>query len=153
MRSVALFVALATMAATPARAAWLEASTRHFIVDADTSEQRLRDFATRLEHFDVALRMMYGVADDNMRPANRVRVFAVNETTIGKLCEHCGPGVRGFSTSRPGGSVIYTATLSSAGNAYDISAQTVLLFNYTRSFSAPISPASIRSGTRWASPK
>ncbi len=48
-----LLAGLAALAAVqPANAAWREASTDHFVIYSEQTENSLRDFATRLERFD-----------------------------------------------------------------------------------------------------
>ncbi len=120
---------------TPARAAWFEASTDHFIIDADTTEARIRDFATKLERFDSALRRLYSIKEDVNGRSNRVHVYAAGSNTIVNLCgSGCPQTVRGFYRPRAGGSIIFTAALSGAQGIYDISAQQVLLHEYSHHF-------------------
>ncbi|HLZ77806.1 MAG TPA: hypothetical protein VKQ09_00590 [Sphingomonas sp.] len=128
---VASIILAAATLATPARATWLEATSSHFIIDADTSEDRIRDFAIRLERFDSALRSLYSVEDDPSRHSNRVRLYAVGTGTIVKLC---GSWCRGFYYPRAGGSVIFTAALSDDQSIYDLNAQQVLLHEYSHHF-------------------
>ena len=52
-----LGMALAALAAaTPAQAEWREATSKHFVIYSEDSEKSVREFATRLERFDAALR-------------------------------------------------------------------------------------------------
>jgi tetratricopeptide (TPR) repeat protein len=137
MRGIILgFSALLASAASPARAAWFEATTTHFVVDADAPEGRVKDFASRLERFDAALRMLYGVADDPSRKSNRVHVFATSRDMIAKV--YPGPdgeNIAGFYNPRAGGSVIFTTALSGgAVGDYDLSPQAVLLHEYSHHF-------------------
>lgn len=126
------FLLWALTLAAPSQAAWFEASSAHFIIDADSSEARIRDFATRLERFDEVLRTVYGVQDDPSRHSNRIHLFATSVSTIEKAC---GDTCRGFYVPRAGGSVIYTAALSSASDSeFDLTAQEVLLHEYSHHF-------------------
>ncbi|WP_019831990.1 hypothetical protein [Sphingomonas sp. PR090111-T3T-6A] len=122
---------------TPAHAAWYEASTDHFIIDANSSEVRIRDFARKLELFDAQLRALYGVQDDPSRRSNRIRLFAADTATIVRMCgSSCSSETRGFYKPRAGGSVIFTSTLTTVSNqdSYDLDAQEVLLHEYSHHF-------------------
>ena len=135
-RIAALLIVL-LLAAVPAHAAWFEATSPHFVIDADTSKARIRDFATRLERFDAALRKVYGVADDPTRP--RVRVFATGAGTILSLCHGCPAGTAGFYNAGVGGSVILTAALAGGGGLAGaknlaLDPQEVLLHEYSHHF-------------------
>lgn len=132
IRMLAMFGAL--LASMPARAAWFEATTTHFVVDADAPEARVKDFASRLERFDAALRLLYNVADDPSRKSNRVRVFATDRSTIVDLCHGCPSQVAGFYNPHAGGSVIFTGSLESGQNRYVLNSQTILLHEYSHHF-------------------
>ena len=64
-----LLAALAALLAlaSPAGAAWYEATTPHFIIRAEGDEAKVRDFAARLERFDRALRFVYKREDEPWR--------------------------------------------------------------------------------------
>ena len=57
------------MSATPAAAAWMEASSDHFVIYSDSDEKQLREFATGLERFDKGMRVLRSVdrAEDRGR--------------------------------------------------------------------------------------
>jgi tetratricopeptide (TPR) repeat protein len=125
--------------AAPAHARWFEATTSHFIIDADTSETKIRDFAARLERFDGALRTIYKRADDPSRRSNRVRVYAVSETMISTLCRGCPRGTAGFYNAHAGGSLIFTSALAGGGNIASaknmmLDPQEVLFHEYSHHF-------------------
>lgn len=63
-RRLASVVALAAgLFAGTAHAAWLEATTRHFVIVGDVSEAELRDRARRLEQYDAMLRMVFSAPE------------------------------------------------------------------------------------------
>jgi len=136
LRKLAIGAAIAASVVTSAaRADWYEATTDHFIINANTSEARIRDFATRLERFDAALKTFYGVEEDPGRRSNRVRLFATSQGAINRLCgSDCPYTVAGFYHPKAGGSVIFTAALSGSQNSYDLSSQAVLLHEYSHHF-------------------
>lgn len=141
----AAVAAMWTVAAVPAGATWLEASTDHFIIDANTTEPRLRDFAAKLERFDAALHKIYNVADDPARRADRVRIYAIPLETLQRL--YGSRGVGGFYITRAGRSVIFTSALAPSAKGdlvlgsltarrtnADLDAQSTLLHEYSHHF-------------------
>lgn len=127
---------LAMAAAVPARADWIEARTNHFIIYIDGSEAAARDFATRLERFDAALRRLYDVPDRPEQHVNPVRVFALKDDLFYQTCGGCY-GALGYYLARVGGSVIYTAHMPGADKKAQPgswSSQTVLLHEYGHHF-------------------
>jgi tetratricopeptide (TPR) repeat protein len=72
----ALAVALA-VAGIPAHAAWYEAKSSHFIIDGDVDAQELKDYATKLERFDQAVRMARGMPDPQLTDAGKLRIYFV----------------------------------------------------------------------------
>ena len=133
MNRLFLAIVAALTAAAPVRATWLEARTDHFVIDADTSEAKMRDFAGRLERFDAALGQLYGVTEDSGRRANRVIVFAVDGNTVSRLCRGCPSQVAGFYTPHAGSSVIVTSALGAIGVG-ELTPQAVLLHEYSHHF-------------------
>ena len=134
--AVAVAIAGMAMAAQPASAAWLEASSDHFIIYSDTEEAQLRQFATRLERFDKGLRQLFlpGAAEDEGRRSNRLRIFVVSgQAAVERLCGRCPP-VLGFYVPRVGGSVIFTPRRTGYDSAIDFDAETVLFHEYAHHF-------------------
>ena len=146
-RLCALFVATAFLIAAPASAAWMEAQSDHFIIDADTSEAKLRSFATRLERFDAALRRLYNVPADAAGRSNRVVVFAVDHDMLMRLCKGCLSGTAGFYHTIEGTSEIVTAAFG-IESGWEMSAQTILLHEYSHHFMYTSAPGAY---PRWYS--
>src|SRR5436190_11282349 len=69
--------AAALALAAPASAAWQKTSSAHFVIYADESPEKLREFATSLEKFDKAVRHVRGMTDPPMGDGNRLTVFIV----------------------------------------------------------------------------
>ena len=102
--------ALIMNGAAPAQAAWHRASSAHFIIYADQSPAKLRDFAVKLERFDKAVRIARSMHDVPIGDGNRLTVFVVsNPRAVQKLARDktgfCGrflysAGVR-FGRFRP----------------------------------------------------
>lgn len=112
-----------------AQADWHEASTDHFVVYSDDSPERLERFATQLERFDKALRVMRKLADEPAGDANRVTVYVVGgASTVARLAG--SSNVAGFYRARAGGSMAVVPRRAGT-DALDLSAQAILLHEYT----------------------
>jgi tetratricopeptide (TPR) repeat protein len=116
----------------PALAEWREASSKHFLVYSEASEQSLRDFATKLERFDKAMRIRLGFHDEDLGPGNRVTVFVVdNMAAVQRLARAKGSGVAGFYSGRAGTSLAVVPRVSGSGGATDLNPATILLHEYS----------------------
>ena len=99
MRSSIAGAALALSCAQPACAAWHEASSAHFVVYADEKPDRLLDYATRLERFDRAMRVIRNIPDRPIGKANRLTVYIIDQA---KVTAMAGQGIAGFYSPRAG---------------------------------------------------
>jgi tetratricopeptide (TPR) repeat protein len=128
---------LATATSQPAAAAWLEASSDHFIIYSDTSPEQLQAFADRLERFDAGLRHVFlpNAAADTGRRSNRLRIFVLeNAAAVRRLCRASCRNILGFYTPRIGGSVAFTPRRAGDGSKLDIDPETVLFHEYSHHF-------------------
>ncbi len=135
VRSFGYLAALALAAATSARAEWRQARTDHFVLTIDDSEEGARDFATRLERFDGAMRRLYGVADGPDLHARPIAINAFKPDLFNQVCR-C-PGVLGFYQQRVEGSLIYSVHMPEVDRKSKTgwwSSQTVLLHEYSHHF-------------------
>jgi tetratricopeptide (TPR) repeat protein len=104
-RVAALLLGLVFLTA-PAQAAWREASSKHFLVYSEGSAEALRDFATKLEKFDKAMRTRLELDDVDLGPANRVTVYVVADwNAVQRLARQPNSNVAGFYSGRAGGSI------------------------------------------------
>lgn len=135
-RALALAAATLSLAATPARADWREASTDHFVIYADSSEGWLKGFAERLERFDAAIRWARQVPTYGDERSNRLVIYVVRgDRDAQALCgKGCG-SVVGFYLPRAGASVAYTIR-EEGSSALEIKADSVLFHEYTHHFMA-----------------
>ncbi len=131
-------------------AKWYEASGDHFVIYADDSEDDVREFATNLERYHAALKILYKFGDKPPpSPSNRVTIYVTNsESAVAKLAGSDGKNVSGFYIPRAGGSIAFTppvqkyrptasggrAPKNSAGSAPPDFSQTVLLHEYAHHF-------------------
>lgn len=119
-------LAVATLAATPAHAEWLKASSRHFRIYSNTTPENIKRLATRLEQVDGGLRLIAGLPDKPESAANPVTVYFVDTTDdIQALVR--SDNVAGFYIGRASGAVAFTPRLSSGSG---INPQVVLFHEY-----------------------
>lgn len=105
-----LWAAMALMsAASPGRAAWHEAKTKHFIIYGDDAPSELRDYAIKLERFDQAARLARQMGDPPLTDANRLTIYLLRE--VGELDRvvGSGSGVYGMYITRAAGSFAFVA--------------------------------------------
>ena len=125
--------ALALASGTTARAEWQEASSANFVVYSDDAPEKVKAFATELERFDKGMRVMRGVPDQVISPAQRVMVFVLrNAATVEKLIG--SRDVAGFYIPRVSGSVAFVPRRNGGGAEDDLSAMAVLLHEYAHHF-------------------
>lgn len=108
---------------------WHEASTAHFVVYSEQDPAKLEKFASRLERFDAAVRFLRGLPDDPVGKANRVTVYVVDAISdVERLSFRYAAG---FYIPRAGGSLAVVPRKAGASDADDLSAQAILLHEYT----------------------
>lgn len=137
MRKLLLWLAL--LVAAPANAEWWEAKTDHFIVYSQSTAKDARDYADKLERFDLALRSLQGVGDDEpLSDSRRLAVFRFGDIDdIGTLAR--AAGVAGFYIPRASGPVAFVPAKEEIGkrSLYQdskLDAQTVFFHEYAHHF-------------------
>ncbi len=121
--------------ASPAQAEWRQARTDHFVLTINDTEQGARDFATRLEGFDAAMRRLYGVPDDPDQHARPIAIYAFDADLFNETCG-C-PGVLGYYRPRVEGSFIVSLHMPEMDRKTKTgwwSSQTLLLHEYSHHF-------------------
>lgn len=108
MRFLGLFLSVALLAWTvpSARAEWHEVRTDHFVLTIDAGEAEARAFATRLERFDRALQLLYGLEDTADRRARPIHIYALSPELFATTCR-CGYALA-YYRPRTTGSFILT---------------------------------------------
>lgn len=135
----AWLAAIILLPAQPALAEWQEAKSPHFIVYANDKPDRIRAFMTRLEKFDRAMRVLFGVADTGESSSLRLTIYVVdNEDDVANLAGKGGSGVAGFYRARANGAVAFVPRKSNqdTGSDFDLKSEIVLLHEYTHHFTA-----------------
>ena len=77
MRLFSLLSAAAIVIASPAAAAWQQASSKHFVIYGDMPPADMKAYAEKLEKFDAAARLVRKMADPAVGDGNRLQVFVV----------------------------------------------------------------------------
>jgi len=152
VRRLLLFVSC-LFVAVPASAEWYQARTGHFIVYSESNANDTKEFAQKLERFDMALRTLQGMqqkpADSD---AERLTVYRFGEQSdIGRLAG--ASMVAGFYIPREGGSVAFTparddgptASIIRRDSRTDLDPMSVLLHEYTHHFMFQHFPATYPS--------
>lgn len=102
-------VACLTLAAVPASAQWHQASSKHFVIYGDMPEAELRDYATRLETFDAAARLIRSMKDPTVGDGNRVQVLVVPSLLdVNRSLGSAEAGVSGYYRGSVSGPIIVT---------------------------------------------
>ena len=128
-----LVMALA-IAATPARAEWMRAETKHFVVYEDAKPEVARKLATDLERFDSIIRLFYNQIDRPGAESNKLTVYVVSDVTaVQRLCGNCA-NVYGFYDGRASGSMAFTPKTTDGGGPGRLSPQVVLFHEYAHHF-------------------
>lgn len=124
---------------TPARAAWHETSSEHFVIYADQSSGSVQKFAERLEKFHAAMAFMLGKEPESPSPSNRITVFVVNNTAnVRKLADIGGKYTAGIYLPKAGNIVAIVPRLRSSGSKYNLSPENILRHEYAHHFLANI---------------
>jgi tetratricopeptide (TPR) repeat protein len=95
---IRLFLGAAALALTaPATAAWQQASSKHFVIYGDMPSADMKAYATRLETFDAAARLIRAMPDPDLGDGNRLQVFLVSDlNAVGRLVGSNDYGIAGY---------------------------------------------------------
>lgn len=120
--------------ATPASAAWKEATTRHFRIYSQGGEKALSDFAIKLERFETLLRTRYNISDEDQPQRLTIFMLATADAVSKSLdVGKNGKLVAGYYSHRDTGSIaVVHRQESSVKGALD--ADTVLFHEYSHHF-------------------
>lgn len=133
MRS--LFVALgaaAVAAASPVHAAWYEAESKHFEIYADESPAALESFATKLEKFDKAVRMVRAMEDPPIGDAGRVTIYVMSDAqSVSKIAVGKNSPIAGFYIPRASGSIAFVPRRTEGHELWDLTPSTVFFHEYS----------------------
>ncbi|MCP3736456.1 hypothetical protein M9979_16435 [Sphingomonas sp. RP10(2022)] len=127
-----LATGLAALAvAQPARAEWIEATTKHFIVYANGSTDSVRRQAEELERFDGVFRFFQDVPDAPEAQSNKLTVYVVGDAAaVRRLFGSGGSNIAGFYLPRASGSVAFTPGRGDGDGVNGLQPQVVLFHEY-----------------------
>ncbi len=140
-----ILLAAALLLPTAAKAAWHEATSRHFVVYSEGTQQDALDFAAKLERFHFVLRTMRPPPADV--PFVRLRVFLVrDQNAIARLA---GGGVAGYYVTDARGLMMVgtrrreaiSSDIRSVRNESDLDPESVLFHEYTHHYTFQYFPA------------
>lgn len=150
MRFVVAFLSLMAFFgfAAPAKAAWYEASSDHFVIYADDREEDIREFAENLERYHSALAFLIGRDMAKPSPSNRLVIFVVgSQRDIRRLAGNDSRSIAGFYVPRAGASRAFVQDIR-MGSEHPTFSTTVLLHEYAHHFLISSSPFAM---PRWLS--
>jgi tetratricopeptide (TPR) repeat protein len=136
-----LLVLFALLIAAPAHAQWWEAKTDHFIVYSQSTAREAKEFAEKLERFDMSLRSLQNIKSSPVTSdSHRLSVYRFGDIgDIGRLAG--SQGVAGFYIPRAGGSVAFVpareeikSNIKSIRQRNELDSQTVLFHEYAHHF-------------------
>jgi len=108
---VSLYLGAAALAlgAAPASGAWQQASSKHFLIYGDMPAEDMQAYATKLEKFDAASRLIRSMKDPTVGDGNRVQVFVVSSMLdVNRLYGSAEAGVGGYYVGSVSGPYIVT---------------------------------------------
>ena len=125
---------LLMLPAMPAKAAWHEASSDHFVIYGDTRADDLERFGEMLERFHKAMELETGREVPVPSPSSRVTVYMVgSDRELRELYGDRDSNVAGFYMSRASGSVAFVPNIKIGSGEPDFSLA-VLLHEYAHHF-------------------
>lgn len=117
-----------------ANAAWHEASSDHFVIYSNQSEQEIREYSDRLERYHNAMEARMALPKFKPSPSNRVTIYVVrNIDQVRKLAGINDRFVAGFYQARAGGSTAFVPRINSGAKIATFS-EIVLLHEYAHHF-------------------
>ena len=132
MRKFLAALLLALFASVPAQAKWYEASSEHFVIYADDSEEDILRFAENLERYHSAMSLVTGREIETPSPSNRVVIFVAGGK--GDMRELTGSRwVGGFYVARAGASRAFVQTIRNK-SGYPHFSTVILLHEYAHHF-------------------
>jgi tetratricopeptide (TPR) repeat protein len=135
MRLVLLPVVVALIASTPAYATWREASSDHFVIYSEEDENSLKQFATRLERYDSAMRIGRDLPEAAVVRANRLTVYVVSSlSAVQRLYGSGSANIAGFYVPSAGNSMAIIPRKAGDGGQFATDPEIILLHEYAHHF-------------------
>jgi tetratricopeptide (TPR) repeat protein len=125
-----------------AHADWHEASSDHFVIYADESENEIHKYSDRLERYYSAMSVVLPSKKIKPSPSNRVTIYVVRSERIVRQLYGSGSDARfvqGFYVPRAGGSLAIIPPIDIGGSNASES-ELVLMHEYAHHFMAENAP-------------
>lgn len=130
--------------ATPAWAAWRQATSPHFVVYGDMSEGAIREYAERLERYDGVLRLITGQPDRLESSLSRVTVYVLpGISDVQRMAGDDQHSVAGYYRQSAESAVAFMPERMGDG---PLSAQTIMFHEYAHHM---LMSSSIEFYPRW----
>lgn len=128
---VALVVGALLFWSGQAMAAWQEAKTRHFIIYSEQGPDEIRDFATRLEKFDSAVRFARKMADPPLSDSGKLRVYVLrDQRAVARMAGHRESSVAGFYVADISGARAFVYRKPGEGAKFGMTPEVVFFHEY-----------------------
>jgi hypothetical protein len=129
---------------TAAAAEWLEATSKHFIIYSKGSPEKLRETVANLEKYDFMLRAVSNLGPQKQDPP-KIKIYMMrNAAEVGATMSPPVPGVAGYYTSSPRGTMA-VSTRAATGGDQGLRAQEVLFHELAHHFMYQYFPATYPS--------
>ena len=114
----------------PARAEWLQATSKHFIVYADGNADAVKRQAEDLERFDSVFRYFQTLPERPEDESNKLTVYVVaSDIAVRRLYGDNSRNIGGFYQGRASGSVAFTPARGSTGDERSRDEPRIVLFH------------------------
>ena len=101
--------AVALIVASPAAATWQQATSKHFVIYGDMPLEEMKTYATKLETFDAAARLVRKMPDPVVGDGNRVQVLVVpTMLDVNELYGNAEAGIGGYYVGDVAGPYLVT---------------------------------------------
>jgi len=135
VRITSIVLAALILFTQPARAAWHEASSEHFVIYANQNAKSVQLFADRLEKYHAAMAFMLKKEPESPSASNRVTVFVVRNTSnVRKLADAKSKYIAGLYRPLAGNIVSIVPKLKSGGSKFTLNGETILRHEYAHHF-------------------
>ncbi|MEO8618643.1 MAG: hypothetical protein ABI412_04695 [Sphingomicrobium sp.] len=126
--------AAALLLAGPCAAAWQKIGSPHFVIYADGDPGTLREFASRLEKFDKAVRQVRAMPDPPLGDGNRLTIFVVPDVKSVQRLAVATPGMTtnlaGFYKPKAEGSIAVVPERSGDSGKRQLDDQSTFFHEY-----------------------
>lgn len=123
-----IFALLLLCLPTVLNAQWREATSRHFTLYSQGSEEELRKTAAALERFDRLLRPLMEVGEER---SPRLKIFLMpDREAVVRTTDGSDPHLAGYYTHNADEPILVASRAATGNGKYDIAAQDVLFHEY-----------------------